>query len=88
MQLKVEKDRIKVLVYLKDYRIRGTLHIIPNSRLSDNLSFTSKKTDFLPLTDCEITFNDGSVKKVDFVLIQISSVIMIHEDKEEKKGVK
>uniref|UniRef100_A0A7C4Y4W4 Uncharacterized protein n=1 Tax=candidate division WOR-3 bacterium TaxID=2052148 RepID=A0A7C4Y4W4_UNCW3 len=81
MQLKVEKDKVRVLVYLKDFKVRGTLYILPNSRLSDNLSFTSKKTDFLPLTDCEILFNDGNVKKVEFVLVQIASIIMIHEDK-------
>lgn len=82
MHMKVDKEKVKVWIYTKNYRLNGFLHIMQGSRISDNLAFASRKSEFLPVTDCTIYFNDGTTKKTDFLLIQITAVVIIFEDKE------
>ena len=82
MHMRVEKEKVKVWIYLRNYRLQGYIHIMQGSRLTDSLTAQSRKSDFLPVTDCEIHFPGGQTKKVEFLLVQISSIDMIHEEKE------
>lgn len=47
------KDRLHVLIISRGLEIRGDLHVLAGSRLTDALN--SKGKDFLPVTDATVT---------------------------------
>lgn len=78
MALKISKEKKEVLIYTtKDYKIRGYVHILTNSRLSDSLDIMAKQSQFLPVTDAVIVFPDGTRKEVRFLLIRVSSIDLL-----------
>ena len=81
MHMRVEKEKVKVWIYLRNYRINGYIHIVKGSRISDSLSAHARKSEFLPVTECDIHFPGGQTKRVEFLLVQINSIVMIHQDK-------
>lgn len=48
-----QKDRLHVVMIVRDLRIEGDLHILAGTRLTDALN--SKGKDFFPVTDATIT---------------------------------
>ena len=78
MALKISKEKKEVLIYTtKDYKIRGYVHILANSRLSDSLDIMAKQSQFLPVTNAVIVFPDGTRKEVSFLLIRVSSIDLL-----------
>ena len=78
MALKINKEKKEVLIYTaKNYRIRGYVHILANSRLSDSLDIIAKQSQFIPVTEAVIVFPDGTRKDVSFLLISVSSIDLL-----------
>lgn len=50
--MQIKKDKVKVVVYVDDWRIEGDLHVLSEGRLTDALNSRSK--DFLAVTDAVI----------------------------------
>ena len=50
--MQTEKEKIKVVVYLDEWRVEGDLHVLSESRLTDALNARMK--DFLAITDATI----------------------------------
>jgi len=48
-----QKDRLHILILSRGLEIRGDLHVLAGSRLTDALN--SKGKDFLPITDATIS---------------------------------
>jgi Na+-transporting NADH:ubiquinone oxidoreductase subunit NqrA len=48
-----QKDRLHVLILSRGLEVRGDLHVLAGSRLTDALN--SKGKDFLPITDATIS---------------------------------
>lgn len=48
-----QKDRLHVVMIVRDMRVEGDLHILAGTRLTDALN--SKGKDFFPVTDATIT---------------------------------
>jgi Family of unknown function (DUF6812) len=46
------KEKVKVVVYVDDWRVEGDLHVLSESRLTDALNARLK--DFLAITDATI----------------------------------
>ncbi len=78
MALKINKEKKEVLIYTtKNYKIKGYVHILVNSRLSDSLDIMAKQSQFLPITDAVIVFPDGTRKEVSFLLVRVSSIDLL-----------
>jgi len=78
MALKINKEKKEVLIYTtKNYKIKGNVHILVNSRLSDSLDIMAKQSQFLPVTEAVIVFPDGTRKEVSFLLVRVSSIDLL-----------
>jgi len=78
MALKINKEKKEVLIYTtKNYKIKGCVHILVNSRLSDSLDIMAKQSQFLPITEAVIVFPDGTRKEVSFLLVRVSSIDLL-----------
>lgn len=50
-----KKEQLNVTIYTSQHKVRGMLHLVQNSRLSDILNTESMSRDFLPITSATIT---------------------------------
>lgn len=82
MQMKIDKQKIKVKIKTESTIVRGTVHTLVNGRLSDYI--TSQKNKFIPVTDAEVVYIDGSGKIIDenktrreIVFINVEKIEMI-----------
>ncbi len=46
------KEKMRVMIILRDYRIEGDMHLVSGSRLTDIVNLKTK--DFFPITDAKI----------------------------------
>lgn len=53
-----ERDKVKSIIFTTNSVIKGYVHIPPGGRLTDFMNNIAKP--FIPVTDAEITFNDGT----------------------------
>ena len=82
MQMKIDKQKIKVKIKTESTIVRGIVHTLVNGRLSDYI--TSQKNKFIPVTDAEVVYIDGSGKIMDenktrreIVFINVEKIEMI-----------
>jgi hypothetical protein len=77
--VQTNKDKIKVVVYVDDWRVEGDLHILSDSRLTDALNARMK--DFLAITDATIfdaKTGEELVSKTKFLDINRTSISIIY----------
>jgi hypothetical protein len=76
--VQTKKDRVKVVVYVDEWRVEGDLHVLSDSRLTDALNARMK--DFLAITDATIYDARSGEKLVDtkFLDINRTSISIIH----------
>jgi hypothetical protein len=76
--VQTKKDRVKVVVYVDDWRVEGDLHVLSDSRLTDALNARMK--DFLAITDATIYDARSGEKLVDtkFLDINRTSISIIY----------
>lgn len=76
--MQTKKDRVKVVVYVDEWRVEGDLHVLSDSRLTDALNARMK--DFLAITDATIYDARSGEKLVDtkFLDINRTSISIIH----------
>jgi len=83
MNIKLDKDLIPVTIYTDmSIKIQGFVHVIKTSRLSDMLKSSFGKSEFIPVTECnlfDIRTNKNS--KVDFLLLNRDHIVIIYENK-------
>lgn len=79
---RVEKVPALVEIYTELIRVEGFAHVMPGSRLLD---FLNTPAEFVAITDATIfNLQDGrQIKKVDFLALRKSSVIILMEKEEE-----
>jgi len=72
----VKKELRRVVVFIENFRIEAYAHLIPGSRIVDELN---KSTQFFVLTDCTIYDKDTSleVDKVDLMVINKNRVSIV-----------
>ena len=82
MQMKIEKQKVNVKIKTESSIVKGTVYTLANGRLSDYI--TSQKDKFIPVTDAEVIYIDGSGKIVDnekarreVVFINVEKIEMI-----------
>jgi hypothetical protein len=82
MQMKIEKQKIRVKIKTESSIVKGTVHTLVNGRLSDYI--TSQKDKFIPVSDAEVTYLDGTGKVIDsekakreVVFINVEKIEMI-----------
>jgi len=85
--MSAKKEQLSVTVFTPQHKIRGMLHLIQNSRLSDILNTESMTRDFLPITDAAITdLRSDITVQASFISVNkkmIELVIEEHELSEE-----
>lgn len=82
MQMKIEKQKVKVKIKTESTIVRGIVHTLSNGRLSDYI--TSQKNKFIPVTDAEVFYIDGSgklleenISRREIVFINVEKIEMI-----------
>jgi hypothetical protein len=68
----IQKEPVRVFMQTSSHKITGTLHIIPNIRLKDNLD--RNEDSFLVLTEVRIS---GIEKEFDYILVQRDQIIWL-----------
>ncbi len=80
MQLKVDKEKCRVVIILDNMKIIGYIHLTPRSRLTDILNSNQIK-DFLPVTDAEVEiYTNGCKRFVDFIEINKNKINVIYPE--------
>lgn len=69
----VKKIPIVVWIQTSRQRIRGTVHLLPNQRLSDELN---QSREFLAVTDATV-YEKGGEWKTGFVAVRCSEMIWV-----------
>ena len=64
------KDKMRVVVYVNDWRVEGDMHILTESRLTDSLN--AKTKDFLAITDATIYDARSGEKLVETKFLDIN----------------
>jgi hypothetical protein len=78
MQLKIEKEKYRVIIMLDNMTIIGNIHLTPRSRLTDVLNSNQIK-DFIPITDAEIeTYNTGQKQFIDLIEVNKNKINAIY----------
>ncbi len=82
MQMKIEKQHVRVKIKTESSIVNGTVHTLLNGRLSDYI--TSQKDKFIPVSDAEVIYLDGAGKVIDsqkarreVVFINVEKIEMI-----------
>ncbi|PKL39303.1 MAG: hypothetical protein CVV41_21440 [Candidatus Riflebacteria bacterium HGW-Riflebacteria-1] len=81
--MSAKKEQLHVTVYTPQHRIRGMLHLVQNSRLSDILNTESVSRDFLPITGASITDlrNDVTVQ-APFISVNKKMIELVVEERD------
>jgi len=81
--MKAHKEKLRVIIYTPQHRIKGEVHLYENSRLTDILNADTATKDFLPLTNAHLTdLRDQSVSEVNFLSINRKFIELVLEDDE------
>jgi tetratricopeptide (TPR) repeat protein len=81
--MRTQKERLKVIIFTDNHKIRGEVHLYENSRLTDILNADTTNKDFLPVTDAEITdLKSGKSQEVSFLSINRNHIEVVMEDDE------
>ena len=82
MQMKIEKQKVKVRIKTESTIVKGTVYTLAEGRLSDYIS--SQKNRFIPVTDAEVQYLSGTGKILDennskreIVFINVEKIEMI-----------
>ena len=82
MQMKIEKQKVKVRIKTESTIVKGTVYTLAEGRLSDYI--TSQKNKFIPVADAEVQYLSGTGKILDennskreIVFINVEKIEMI-----------
>jgi len=82
MQMKIEKQKVRVRIKTESTIVKGTVYTLAEGRLSDYI--TSQKNKFIPVTDAEVQYLSGIGKIMDksnakreIVFINVEKIEMI-----------
>lgn len=86
MAVKIEKEKVAVIIITTSYRLEGEMHVVPGGRLLDEIN---RERTFIPLTNATL-YDPGSgqpIDTLDFIAINKELVLMIApaDDPEEGK---
>jgi MinD-like ATPase involved in chromosome partitioning or flagellar assembly len=76
MGIRIQKDRISVIVMTEQYRIEGEIHVVAGGRVIDEIN---KEKDFIPLTNVTVydAATGNSIDTVEFIAIQKQAVVFV-----------
>ncbi len=75
--MKTNKVSELVCFYLTNgLRIVGSLHMSPNTRITETMNFHYSQKPFIPITDARIFDADGKVRLCSFIVINKNQIIM------------
>jgi hypothetical protein len=74
-----QKDRLHVLILARGLEVRGDLHVLAGSRLTDALN--SKGKDFFPLTDATVSLvgAEEPLQRLEYIVVNRDSIDCIME---------
>jgi len=82
MQMQIPKQKVRVNIKTESFIVKGTVHTMVDSRLSDYI--TSQKDKFIPVTNAEVYYLGESRKvigekkfKREVVFINVDNIEMI-----------
>jgi len=79
--LKAKKDKIRIALYTKQFKIQGDIYLYENSRLSDILN-SEMNRDFLALTDVKISSSkdESIINELPFIVVNRKEIVLIYPD--------
>ncbi len=83
MQMKIEKQKVRVKIKTESSIVRGTIFTLAAGRLSDYI--TSQKNKFIPVSNAEVQYiseigkvmDDGNNTRREIVFINVEKIEMI-----------
>ncbi len=86
MSITTTEER-KVIVFLDDYRIEGTIHLHFEQRLLDFVNVADVNKGFFPMTEAKIYSlkNNQLFDSVEFISINREKVILMYFQKKDEK---
>ncbi|MDD2716558.1 MAG: hypothetical protein PHW04_11770 [Candidatus Wallbacteria bacterium] len=86
--LKAKKDKIRVAILTKQYKIKGELYLYENSRLSDILN-ADQNREFIALTDVKLYSLEGDkmIGSQSFAAINRSEMVLVYPDTESLEAL-
>lgn len=85
--LKMEKNKNEVVIFTKDFKIEGQIHILEGERITDFLCTLDKK-QFIPITNASIYKIDSLsyLFKVQYLSLNKDEIVLLApKDQIEKK---
>ncbi len=81
--MKLEKDKLKVVIFLSNIIVEGNIHVIQKSRLTDFLNSNQIK-DFIPVTNATIEILATKEKiNVEFIEINKKEIKALYQKNSE-----
>ena len=73
------QEKVKIVAFIPNHRIEGTIHMYKEGRLSDFLNSTSK--GFIPLNDATIYSQQDNkiIAKPKFMGLNRNSIVMLYK---------
>lgn len=87
--LKAKKDKIRVAIYTKKFKMYGDIYLYENSRLSDILNAEINR-DFIPLTNVKVYTEDEEklITSQPFLAVNKHDIVLVYPDVESKEAIK
>ena len=73
---KIDKEKYQAVIYTSQFKINGTVHLLPEERLTDFLG--DQENRFVPVTDATVSQLDGQeLTSTDFLCLNKDEVTLI-----------
>lgn len=76
MGIKIQKEKLHVIIMTNQYKIEGDFHVVAGGRILDEIN---KERDFLPITNVTIYDIDGGnpLDTVEFLAVHKQSIVFV-----------
>lgn len=77
--MKVERDLVQVVIITRQYRILGTIHVVPGGRVTDFLA-SRVAGCFIPVTDVKAYSvpDEKLIFETSFLTVNVNSIILLY----------
>jgi len=77
--MKVERDLVQVVIFTEQYKLVGTIHVVPGGRVTDFLA-ARVAGNFIPVTDVKVYLakEDKLFFETKFLNVNVNSIIVLY----------
>jgi hypothetical protein len=85
--MKVERDLVKVTIITEQYKLIGTIHVVPGGRVTDFLA-SRVAGNFIPVTDVKVysAKEDKMIFETRFLTVNVNAITLLYPVGEPESG--